>query len=328
MLRRVEIANRKPPLVVEARRGETLGELIARFRRERERLLGEVARAGAILFRGFGVATPEALGELARASGEPMDYQGGDSPRTRVGNTVYTSTECPRQVRIPLHNELSFLGRRPRHLWFACAAPAVEGGETTLADGRLVLRELEPEVRERFLRAGIHYVYRLRGRDRLLDLINRFARVTKTWMETLETSDPREAEARARTLAPRARWQGRDLVLDLVQPAAIAHPLTGEPAWFNQAHLFLPHRRYLSPLQLFGAHLLRLYPRARSHDARFADGSALDARSLDAVFDALARHTARVAWQRGDALWIDNFACLHGREPFSGARRILVAMIR
>jgi alpha-ketoglutarate-dependent taurine dioxygenase len=31
-------------------------------------------------------------------------------------------------------------------------------------------------------------------------------------------------------------------------------------------------------------------------------------------------------WQRGDVLLVDNFLAVHGREPFSGERRILVAM--
>ncbi|HSF39385.1 MAG TPA: TauD/TfdA family dioxygenase [Thermoanaerobaculia bacterium] len=31
-------------------------------------------------------------------------------------------------------------------------------------------------------------------------------------------------------------------------------------------------------------------------------------------------------WQRGDALLLDNFLTSHGREPFSGPRRIVVAM--
>jgi alpha-ketoglutarate-dependent taurine dioxygenase len=31
-------------------------------------------------------------------------------------------------------------------------------------------------------------------------------------------------------------------------------------------------------------------------------------------------------WQKGDILMLDNFLCSHGREPFAGPRKILVAM--
>ncbi len=37
---------------------------------------------------------------------------------------------------------------------------------------------------------------------------------------------------------------------------------------------------------------------------------------------------ARVSfpWQRSDVLIVDNFLATHGREPFNGDRRVLVAM--
>ncbi|MBD5633245.1 MAG: TauD/TfdA family dioxygenase, partial [Candidatus Eremiobacteraeota bacterium] len=36
--------------------------------------------------------------------------------------------------------------------------------------------------------------------------------------------------------------------------------------------------------------------------------------------------TKATPWQRGDALWIDNMLACHGRSPFRGERRVLVAM--
>ena len=94
------------PLVVRAGEGESWETLRARLAAERARLERQVARVGAILYRGFDVRTPRALAELVQAAGgTSMRYVGGDSPRTDVGDGVYTSTECPPAVRIPLHNE-------------------------------------------------------------------------------------------------------------------------------------------------------------------------------------------------------------------------------
>jgi hypothetical protein len=55
----------------------------------RERLLEH----GALLFRGFGIADPERFAAVIRAAGFPrMDYPRGTSPRTAVGERIYTST--------------------------------------------------------------------------------------------------------------------------------------------------------------------------------------------------------------------------------------------
>ena len=104
--------------------------------------------SGAILFRGFGVTEPQQLATLmAAAGGAPMRYLGGDSPRRKLASAVYTSTEAPGGVCIPLHHEMSYLSCYPRQLWMACAMPARRGGETTIADGCAVLRSLDEGVR-------------------------------------------------------------------------------------------------------------------------------------------------------------------------------------
>jgi alpha-ketoglutarate-dependent taurine dioxygenase len=36
--------------------------------------------------------------------------------------------------------------------------------------------------------------------------------------------------------------------------------------------------------------------------------------------------TVKFRWQRGDLLLVDNFLVAHGRMPFRGERRILVAI--
>lgn len=318
------------PVVVSAAGGATSAELCALLTAERSHLESELARAGALLFRGFGVQTPEQLAALRAATGgQPMRYIGGDSPRSDVGRAVYTSTEAPPSIRIPLHNEMSYLTDYPRQLWFACIRPAAEGGETTLADGRAVWRALRPEVRRRFVVEGVRYRFSFRGRSQLWDFVDRFGKVSKTWMEALETSDSELADRRCHQLATRHRWlsSGR-VVLELDRPAMVAHPTTGEPGWFNQAHLFHLNARYLGRRNYWLARLLFLRRDSRSHEAHFGDGSEIDAPTLDHLYEVMEAHTISVRWQAGDVLWLDNLACMHGRKPFRGTRRLLVSMSR
>ena len=120
-----------------------------------ERLLLEhgkrLLQHGAILLRGFSVHTPQDFERCCRAfNPQLLNYVGGDSPREGVTGKVYTSTEYPPHLEIPLHNELSYRLQWPRTLFFYCQQPPLEGGATNLADGRRILQAIEPAIRERF----------------------------------------------------------------------------------------------------------------------------------------------------------------------------------
>src|ERR1044071_10253130 len=53
---------------------------------------------GALLFRGFGVASAEEFRDIAGIfCDELSDYVGGDSPRAKVISNVFTSTEYPKE---------------------------------------------------------------------------------------------------------------------------------------------------------------------------------------------------------------------------------------
>jgi len=47
---------------------------------------------------------------------------------------------------------------------------------------------------------------------------------------------------------------------------------------------------------------------------------------LDAVREAYRKATVLFSWQPGDLLLLDNMQVAHGRTPYTGNRKILVAM--
>ncbi|HEX8395544.1 MAG TPA: TauD/TfdA family dioxygenase, partial [Longimicrobium sp.] len=76
-------------------------------------------RAGAILFRGFGVHDVDEFGRfMLQASGELLPYTYRSSPRTQVKGNVYTSTEYPADEFIPFHTEMSYTTSWPMRIGF------------------------------------------------------------------------------------------------------------------------------------------------------------------------------------------------------------------
>ena len=144
-----------------------------------------LAEHPAILFRGFGVRDVEQFDSCVRsASASRQAYVHGNSPRTKLADGVYTSTEYPAKLPITLHNELSYRASWPAVLFFACLVAPETGGETPLVDSRELLAALPADLVDRFTRLGVRYVQNLHGG----------AGLGKSWQDTFETRDRSEVE--------------------------------------------------------------------------------------------------------------------------------------
>ncbi|MFJ6898789.1 TauD/TfdA family dioxygenase [Streptomyces hokutonensis] len=61
-------------------------------------------------------------------------------------------------------------------------------------------------------------------------------------------------------------------------------------------------------------------------DPYFGDGGPIPDRTVAHLRDAYRSATTRFDWRRDDVLIVDNMLAAHGREPFTGPRKIAVAM--
>ncbi len=323
-------AGRALPLLVRPTQRAESEALIEHVATHAAAIRERAAEVGALLFRGFGASGASNLARVTLALGNsaPLSYVGGDTPRTAIRDGVYTSTEAPPSVRIPLHQEMSYLRAYPRFLVFQCDLACRRGGETVLADARAVFRALDPTLREKFTERGVQYRFSYPGPSAVFDRLNRARKVSKSWMEVFQTDRPDEAEARCSALGMNAHWSSGHLVATSTRPATLIHPDSGASLWFNQAHLFCWSPRWMGHGHYALASLL--YPRheLRSHHACYGDGSEIERPALDHVHDVLERQTISWSWEPGDVLVVDNLTCMHGRSPYTGARRILVSMTR
>lgn len=321
------------PLVVEPASATypTLQELLQILQERNDDFRQILRTEGGFLLRGFPVHSPDDFAEVIEALnlGEFLNYIGGDSPRVKVRQGVYTSTEAPPSVRIPMHNELSFIKYHPRHIYFFCQIEPVEGGETPIADARKIYEAIDPEVRERFARKGLKYVARYYHKSLIMDLMNRIQRGHKNWMEVFETESKSEVERLCQECEYGLKWLPRDWVqIFQERPALLNHEETGETTWFNQAHLYDYNPKFLGLWRYIGYRLFYCRRNIRHHEIFYQDGSRIKRRDLYHILDVLEQQSVYYRWKQGDVLVLDNVLMMHGRAPFSGRRRVLTALTR
>ena len=290
-------------------------DLVEWARENRDEIESLTASAGAVLLRGFEELSLPRLADLVEVfSSRPVDYRYGHGPRGRIHRYIYNSTDVAAERVIPLHNELSYARMWPLRVWFMCIDAPQSGGETPIADSRRVLARIPPAVVEAFEANRVMYV-RNYGETHGEDV---------SWKQAFETESRSDVEEFCRRFDIGFEWleDGRLRTRQVCQATAV-HPVTGEHVWFNQAHLF--HSSTMErPLRL--ALLARFGSEGLPRNAFFGDGSPIPASMIGEIRDAYRQSEVRFSWAPNDVFMVDNMLVAHGRTPFSGSRRVAVAM--
>jgi alpha-ketoglutarate-dependent taurine dioxygenase len=268
---------------------------------------------GGILFRGFDINSLEAFQKLMSVFSEDLlDYTYGFTPRSQLSDKIYTSTEYPPDQIIPAHNEKSYDTSWPMKISLCCLTAPEKGGETPIYDSNRVLQRIDPAVRERFAAKNVMY---MRNYSERLDL---------PWQNVFGTSDKAEVEAFCHQAGIDYVWKADGhLQTRQVCQAIATHPLTGAELWFNQAHLF--HVTSL-PKPLREALLAEFDEDDLPRQAYYGDGTSIESEVLDQIRQAYDAEAIIFPWQEGDVVLLDNMLAAHGRNPFVGPRKIVVAM--
>lgn len=145
-----------------------------------------------------------------------------------------------------------------------------------------------------------------------------------SWREAFQTDDRAAVEDYCRAARMSCEWRSGDrLRTRAVRQVVATHPRTGETVWFNHAHMF-----HISNVgsAVREALLAQFAEDELPRNAFYGDGSPIEASALAGIRDAYDRTAVRFAWEQGDVMLLDNFLTSHGRDPFAGARKVLVAM--
>jgi len=303
--------DQRQPLVIQPAAGRL--DLVAWARSNRQLIEARLLQHGALLFRNFDVESAEKFEEFIQAtSGGLLAYTERSSPRSRVSGRIYTSTDYPAAQRIFLHNENSYQRTFPLKIFFHCVTAAQEGGETPIADTRQIFRRLAPEIRARL--AEKQYLY----------VRNFSAGTGLSWQTTFQTMDKTVVEAYCGDQDIECEWLAGDrLRTRQVREVAAKHPRTGEMVWFN--HLTFFHLSTLEPA--IQEALMREYNEADlPNHTYYGDGSSFEPSLLESLRGAYEAEKICFRWQEKDILMLDNMLTAHGREPFTGSRKVLVGM--
>ncbi|MCJ8271827.1 MAG: TauD/TfdA family dioxygenase [Psychrosphaera sp.] len=268
---------------------------------------------GGLLFRGFGLDGEHDFNDFVQGfDHDLLSYDYASTPRSKVSKGVYTSTEYPSHQVIPLHNEQAYTLNWPLKIWFHCVTASPIGGETPIADSRLIYQKMDEAVKNKFIEQGLLYV---RNYGNGLDL---------PWQEAFNTTSKTAVEQFCQDNKISYQWKDDgELQTRQVCQAVAKHPTSGEMVWFNQAHLF--HISNLEPniretlVSIVGEENL---PR----NVYYGDGSPIDNQTLSHVRQVLDECQVAFAWQSGDILMLDNMLAAHGRNTFEGPRKVVVAM--
>jgi len=241
-----------------------------------------------------------------------LSYNERAAPRVQVDEAVYTSTEYPADQYIPLHHEMSYSHNWPEKIFFYCVEPAQQRGSTPIADDRKIFRLLDPLIKGRFIDKKLMYVR------------NYGEGVDMSWQDAFQTNDKTVVEQYCREARMEVEWrEGDRLRTRAIRQVVVAHPKTGETVWFNHAHMF--HQSNLESA-VREALLSEFREDELPRNAFYGDGSAIETSILDEIRELYRQTAISFPWRQGDILMLDNFLASHGREPYLGPRKILVAM--
>jgi hypothetical protein len=303
------------PLVLKCNApGATLDATVDWVRSTCDELLEQASQHGAILFRGFPLATPQDLDAFIAAFDLPnFPYYESLSNAVRVNWTerVFSANEAPPEVTIFYHHEMAQTPIFPAKLFFFCQQPAEEGGATPICRSDVLFERLAercPQFARDCEEKGLQYSNVMPAEN------DPKSGMGRSWQSTLGAKTREEAEARLRTLGYTWEWLA-DGCLWATTPVlpAVREVSPGRKTFFNQ--LIAAFKGWKDT---------RNDPSKAIH---FGDGQPLDREAVSIASELADELTFDVHWQKGDAVLVDNFLVMHGRRTFRGTRKVLASLL-
>nr|XP_027095603.1 clavaminate synthase-like protein At3g21360 [Coffea arabica] len=297
------------PLVLLPREASKNGfeSLVEGLKKNKEWFEQLIIKNSAVLLRGFDVKNAEEFNEVVELFGwEDMRYV-GPAPRTHVYKRIWTANEGPLSEFIYYHHEMVLIKESPSKVILFCEIPPPEGRQTPFVPSfRVTERMLEefPEMVEEIEKKGLKYTFTALSKNDTSSMRGR------GWEDAFGTSDRAEAEKRTKLLGMDVEWLPNGGVKTLLGPRPLTRVFEGRKErrmWFNT--------------------MVGMYGKEHS-SAMMADGTEIPENVVKRCEEIIEEESIQFKWEKGDILFLDNMATLHGRRPSLSPRRVLVTICK
>ncbi|MDF5724804.1 MAG: TauD/TfdA family dioxygenase [Rhizonema sp. PD37] len=235
--------------------------------------------SGVLLFRGFRINHEQMKTFAEQFSSKFIQDYG----RPQVDSDKFVHFVDPGMGDSSFHREHGYSPFCPDVIWFCCAVPAAQGGETTFCDGVQVWEKLSEETRQLFISKKLKFRHEVHA-----DIIRRFTGLDASITDIEGVLDSFEG-------VNYQFQENESILLEYICSAVVKTKYSHDDAFANSI-LALEH-------------------------ATLEDDSILPDEIIGEIEEVTDKLTEKISWQAGDLVMIDNSRFMHGRKEFNDNRR-------
>ena len=252
----------------------------------KEEIINLFKSYGVLLFRGFETDVDTFAKFSNSLSTDFIDYTGGVFNRQMINGepTILTVTDFNHEVK--LHGEMYYTKNPPLMIWFFCANPPLQDGETILCDGEQLFCELSSSMKDLFNSKKLKFSDTLNKED---------------WQEKYKTNDFHVVQEICNINGMEVKINEDESIIRHFLTSAIHKNRTRENYIFINSLLAAKH---INP-----------------ETVCFDDDSEIRKEIILELNKIAQRITIEISWKKGDILMIDNTKIMHGRRAFDDQQR-------